>query len=131
MASSQTEHYGLNQWEGTDHFLREEFNEDNRKVDAVLGGIPEIVFGTYYGAFSVAVTDQWTPVHLGYRPNALIAFMKGGANLGYLDQCAAQMVARECPDSECLRLTSDGFEVRGMMNVSDARYNPYRFLALK
>ena len=31
--STQTEHIGLHQWESTDPFLREDFNEDNRKID--------------------------------------------------------------------------------------------------
>lgn len=36
MASNYTENFGLCQWEATDQVLRTEFNEDNRKVDAVL-----------------------------------------------------------------------------------------------
>lgn len=36
MASNYTEHYGLCQWEATDQVLREEFNEDNVKVDEAL-----------------------------------------------------------------------------------------------
>lgn len=36
MASNYTEHYGLCQWEATDQVRREEFNEDNAKVDATL-----------------------------------------------------------------------------------------------
>lgn len=36
MASNYTEHYGLCQWEATDQVLREEFNEDNIKVDEAL-----------------------------------------------------------------------------------------------
>ena len=37
MASGYTEHYGLCQWQGSDKFLREEFNQDNEKIDVVLG----------------------------------------------------------------------------------------------
>lgn len=36
MASNYTEHYGLCQWEATDQVLREEFNQDNAKIDAAL-----------------------------------------------------------------------------------------------
>lgn len=36
MASNYTENYGLCQWEATDQVLREEFNEDNAKVDTAL-----------------------------------------------------------------------------------------------
>ena len=35
--STQTEHIGLHQWESTDSFLREDFNEDNRKIDEEVG----------------------------------------------------------------------------------------------
>ena len=31
--STQTEHLGLHQWESSDPFLREDFNEDNQKID--------------------------------------------------------------------------------------------------
>lgn len=34
--STQTEHLGLHQWESTDPFLREDFNEDNRKIDEAV-----------------------------------------------------------------------------------------------
>ena len=36
MASGYTEHYGLCQWQGEDKFLREEFNQDNEKIDAAV-----------------------------------------------------------------------------------------------
>ena len=34
--STGTEHLGLHQWESTDKFLREDFNEDNRKIDEAV-----------------------------------------------------------------------------------------------
>ena len=36
MASGYTTNYGLCQWQGEDKFLREEFNQDNAKIDAAL-----------------------------------------------------------------------------------------------
>lgn len=36
MASNYTENYGLCQWEATDQVRREEFNEDNAKIDTAL-----------------------------------------------------------------------------------------------
>lgn len=36
MASNYTEHYGLCQWEATDPVRREEFNQDNAKVEETL-----------------------------------------------------------------------------------------------
>ena len=41
MASNYTEHYGLCQWEATDQVRREEFNQDNTKVDAALNALAE------------------------------------------------------------------------------------------
>lgn len=39
MANAQTEHYGLNQWSPGDPVLREEFNQDNAKVDVEMKGL--------------------------------------------------------------------------------------------
>ena len=36
MASKQTEHYKLSQWEGSDAVLRADFNADNGKIDGAL-----------------------------------------------------------------------------------------------
>ena len=36
MASNYTEHYGLCQWEATDQVRREEFNQDQAKIDEAL-----------------------------------------------------------------------------------------------
>ena len=41
MASNFTENYGLCQWEATDQVRREEFNQDNTKVDAALNALAE------------------------------------------------------------------------------------------
>ena len=48
MASGQTSNYGLNQWAAEDPVLREAFNQDNTKVDMIMGslhqwGIPELL----------------------------------------------------------------------------------------
>ena len=45
-----TENYHLNQWEPTDRVLREDFNEDNRKIEEALNGIHPLATGTYIGA---------------------------------------------------------------------------------
>lgn len=43
MASNYTEHLGLCQWEATDQVLRTDFNEDNAKIDEVLGELSKTV----------------------------------------------------------------------------------------
>ena len=41
MASGYTANYRLCQWEPEDQFLREEFNQDNEKIDAALKAAEE------------------------------------------------------------------------------------------
>lgn len=62
MASSQTTNYGLNQWDAEDNVLREEFNQDNAKIDTSL---PKIVVGEYVGTGEENVTKHYS---LGCRP---------------------------------------------------------------
>lgn len=40
---NQTENYNLSQWAKTDRILMEDFNADNAKIDAALGGKLEVV----------------------------------------------------------------------------------------
>ena len=53
MASNTTTNYGLSQWSLTDGIIMEDFNDDNRKIDAALKAIadsvPHIEAGTYRG----------------------------------------------------------------------------------
>ncbi len=49
MASNQTEQYGLSLWEPTDDFLREEFNANNRILEAGLTQKCEMATGVYTG----------------------------------------------------------------------------------
>lgn len=53
MASNSTQNYHLNQWELTDGIIMEDFNKDNRTLDAALtemkASIPRIRTGTYVG----------------------------------------------------------------------------------
>ena len=68
MASNYTEHYGLCQWEETDQVMREEFNENNAKIDAALSAMRTVsscVTGNYIG------NDGDVHVELGFRPSFL------------------------------------------------------------
>lgn len=53
MATNSTQNYNLNQWELTDGIVMEDFNKDNRTLDAALttmkASIPHIRTGTYVG----------------------------------------------------------------------------------
>ena len=43
MPSSQTPNYNLNQWSKDDRVLMEDFNADNAKIDAAIGGLRDFV----------------------------------------------------------------------------------------
>ena len=53
MATNQTQHYGLNQWELSDSVVMADFNADNQKVDEALhsirSSIPHVCSGSYVG----------------------------------------------------------------------------------
>lgn len=66
-STNHTQHYGLSQWEPEDAFLREEFNEDFRKIDGVMAGKAEIVLGTYTGD-----GESERVIDLGFTPKAVI-----------------------------------------------------------
>ena len=51
MASNYTEHYSLCQWEETDQVLREEFNQDNAKIDSALDDLKANVVQTVVGSY--------------------------------------------------------------------------------
>ena len=72
MASGQTEHYGLSQWAAEDSFLREEFNEGFRKIDAGLAEMPKVVTGRFMGD-----GESGRFITLGFTPRAVITFSDG------------------------------------------------------
>ncbi|MEG1998315.1 MAG: hypothetical protein RR051_07705 [Clostridiales bacterium] len=64
MSSSKTANLQLNQWAATDSFLREEFNQDNGKIDAAIQRVAENpVVGVYTGD-----GRQNREINLGFRP---------------------------------------------------------------
>lgn len=74
MASNYTEHYGLCQWEATDPVLREEFNQDNVKIEAALEskGNCRIEVGSYVGTGTYGESH---PCHLEFSFRPQIIFM--------------------------------------------------------
>lgn len=96
MASNYTEHYRLCQWDAADQVLREEFNQDNTKVDAALSnldekkaeqsamqqlgqrleqleGMPQLVIGSYTGN-----NKESRLISLGFTPKAVLVFVSRG-----------------------------------------------------
>lgn len=119
MASGQTEHYGLNQWEARDQVLREEFNADNRKLDEALAqlsaSIPRLVFGTYTGD---GASSQY--IDLGAAPRAVFVSAAHGAVFYHYNATdyywggmalAGAPVTTESGSYEVLAIQGTGFSV--------------------
>lgn len=56
-----TEHYQLNQWEGSDRIMREDFNADNRKTEEALTELADTV-AQKIGQAEVDATLQWVKI---------------------------------------------------------------------
>ena len=69
--ANYTEHYQLHQWEGSDPFLRTDFNEDLEKIDTVLGAlsVERIAQGSYVGD---GTNDRI--IQLPFEPKFVIVF---------------------------------------------------------
>lgn len=74
MASNYTANYGLCQWEPGDKFLREEFNQDNEKIDTALeatakkadqalGGLED----QGYNIYNLILRDYYEGKYTGYK----------------------------------------------------------------
>ena len=74
MASGQTAHYGLSQWEPEDSFLREEFNANFSKIDTEVFSKAEAVTGTYTGD-----GESERIIELGFSPTAVLLLRNTGA----------------------------------------------------
>ena len=59
-----TEHYQLNQWEGNDRIMREDFNADNRRTEEALTELVETV-AQKLGQAEVDATLQWVKIGEG------------------------------------------------------------------
>lgn len=70
----KTEHIGLHQWAGTDQFLREDFNEDHRKIDAAMGrteakadrALAGLV-GVSYNVYNSMLRDHYEGKYTGFK----------------------------------------------------------------
>ena len=115
---------------GTYHFLRTDFNEDNRATEAGILSVLEVaedksklVCGTYRGQ-----SEDMT-VELGFAPAAVIVMPHGDANAGDLQGLIATMAVAGS-GTDHLTVTDNGFEVTKLLAQKDNNLNPYRYLAL-
>ena len=84
MSTQKTSAYQLNQWVKSDRILMEEFNEDNRIIDAALSSISaaagncRIAIGSYVGT---GLCGESNPCSLTFDFQPLMVFLNtGGAN---------------------------------------------------
>ena len=67
--ANYTEHYQLHQWEGSDPFLRTDFNEDFQKIDTAIAdakGAAGCINGSYIG------NGTATEIILGVKPQFIM-----------------------------------------------------------
>ena len=124
MATNQTEHYGLSQWEPEDSFLREEFNQDHRKIDAALAVKCEVVIGKIVGT-GAATRD----VELGFQPKAVYYEYNHASR--HDNNLSGGLAIPDSPliiGTQRLTVTATGFQlVGGELNMSKAVYNYIAF----
>lgn len=104
MSTNKTEHLGLHQWESTDEFHREEFNENFTKVDKAVSEAAKVKIGVYkgtntYGAGSPnTLTFDFAPkLVMLHREDTcfMTAFLYQGerkANVGYATNAGVDLV---------------------------------------
>lgn len=71
MASNYTEHLNLCQWAAEDPVLREDFNADNQKLEAVLSQMPRIAVGSYTGKGTYGNDNQNT-LTFDFQPKLVV-----------------------------------------------------------
>lgn len=139
MASGRTERFQLSQWQAGDPVLREEFNEDNARLDQV---IPRLVMGTYTGNGAAQRT-----IELGFRPKAVLLSHENGYTCYYFNgyNCYGGLILDGIPlrlDNAqgreiCAEITDNGLwvryspDTRGQLNVfTNANGQVYHYVAL-
>lgn len=66
-----TPNIGLHQWEGTDSFLRTDFNEDFGKIDSAIGTLTTKALDSLWGRYS-GDDKPFHKVVLGFQPKFLV-----------------------------------------------------------
>ena len=82
MATNQTQHYGLNQWELSDSVVMEEFNADNAKIEQALLDLKASLPKFQTGTFTVTETyDQTNPhsISFAFEPQLVIILQSESA----------------------------------------------------
>ena len=98
MASNQTANFGLNQWSAEDKVLREEFNNNFKKIDQELGSLKtsaiRIATGSYTGTGQSGAGNPCV-LNFEFEPILLIvksAHNSSGGNLWICDSSSGETV---------------------------------------
>lgn len=62
-----TEHYGFHQWEPEDNFLREDFNEDFKKMDTALDRVEQGTITNGYNVYNLMLQQDYEGKYTGYK----------------------------------------------------------------
>ncbi|OUN06244.1 hypothetical protein B5G43_09815 [Flavonifractor sp. An92] len=62
-----TANYGLHQWEPTDPFLREDFNQDLSTIDAALGRAERSAEANAYNVYNLMLQNYYESKYTGYK----------------------------------------------------------------
>ena len=153
MASNQTSNYGLNQWEATDQVLREEFNQDNQKIDAALStnaaaisaeAAERAATATRFICGSYEGTGVSGAIHysLGMKPKFLFLIpLVGTSSSYYVGLLAAETFCLPLHSdygvtgsTTMVSFTDDGFSIIHSSNLLEKAFNrlgvTYRYLAI-
>lgn len=137
-STNHTQHYGLSQWEPEDAFLREDFNEDFRKIDAAIADIPRPAFGRYVGEFEESNRTERT-IELGFSPKMVVLMPTDGSiadpsgrRYGGLFAQGHPLYVQNPDTGWAAKITDTGFVVRNMgANLSaNNKDKTYYYLAI-
>ncbi|NLF35192.1 MAG: hypothetical protein GX585_04425 [Clostridiales bacterium] len=137
-STAKTEHYALNQWEGTDPVLRDDFNADNQKLDAALAQKCGAVVGFYVGSGSLENVDHF--IDLGFTPLAVILgpdefFFSSYSGdswslVGIFSSAGTKINLHSGPPTSICKLVEGGFTVSNYVDRMNRRYNYIAFRGL-
>lgn len=122
---TKTTNYQLNQWAKSDRILMDDFNADNRKIDAALKTVadqtaaaPKLAVGWYSGAAADGDSTQKS-IDVGFPPKAVfICAGKTSVGSNTVLNGLFGLATREKPLGDLLVLTGSGFAVRNRRDTS-------------
>ncbi|MBP1758543.1 MAG: hypothetical protein H6Q61_792 [Firmicutes bacterium] len=123
-STNKTAQYSLNLWEPEDQVLREDFNGDNRKIEAALLSLRPVT-GYYTGTSSDASTGK--EISLGFTPSAVVVTSKLQVSSGNAN--AAISIATPAAPGATLWTTVNGFYADKILNYNNVPHNPFRYIA--